>query len=230
MTQRKSFKSRVRQRMEKTGERYTTARHHLLNKSKDVDRSGSEATSRTPIASERRISDDALRDRTGRGWEEWFTVLDDWGAVAKPHPEISRWLVEEHQIDGWWAQTVTVGYEQARGLRVPGQGSDGKFTANASKTVNVPVERLFEAFADESLRSAWLRDVEINVRTSTPPKTFRADWEDGTTRLAVWFTSKGADKSQVAVQHEKLTDGDAVAEKKAYWRDRLNELKKVLEA
>lgn len=231
MTQQKSFKSRIRERMDKTGESYTTARLHLINKA-DVNENGqADTVPETPaaIASGQRISDEALARRTGRFWEEWFELLDEWGGTNHTHAEIARWLVADHEVDGWWAQTVTVGYEQARGMRKPGQSSDGKFSASASKTVNVPVERLYDAFADESMRQQWLPDANVTERTSTSPKTYRADWEDGTTRIAVWFTSKDETKSQVAVQHEKLADGDEAAVWKAYWRERLNVLKKVLE-
>ena len=38
-------------------------------------------------------------------------------------------------------------YERARGLRAPGEHADG-FAVTASKTVGVPVERLFDAFVD----------------------------------------------------------------------------------
>ncbi|MEE3921840.1 hypothetical protein V2I01_36860 [Micromonospora sp. BRA006-A] len=62
-----------------------------------------------------------LRERTGQDWAGWFDRLDAWGAVDRTHTEIARWLVDTHGMPGWWAQTVTVGYEQARGLRAPGQ-------------------------------------------------------------------------------------------------------------
>lgn len=232
MTQQQSFKSRVRNRMEKTGESYTTARHHLLIKSDQVE-SGPETdrSSESAAASMmEQVSEESLVERTGQGWDQWLKLLDDWGAIDRTHTEIARWLVEEHQVDGWWAQAVTVGYEQARGLRVPGQSSDGTFSASASKTINVPVERLFDAFADEAQRSEWLPDAKLSVRTATPHKTFRADWEDDQTRVAVYFVPKGDGKSQVAIQHEKLAGSDDVAEKKAYWRERLADLKKILEA
>ena len=29
-------------------------------------------------------SDEAIRQQTGRGWEEWFDLLDEWGAAERP--------------------------------------------------------------------------------------------------------------------------------------------------
>ncbi|WBB68579.1 hypothetical protein [Micromonospora sp. WMMD812] len=240
MTSKKSFKARVRSRMDKTGEAYTTARRQLLARSEATtpDRPADPpaglppATPSPAAAAEQteRIADALLRDRTGRGWDEWFGLLDDWQATARTHTEIARWLVTVHEVPGWWAQTVTVGYEQARGLRAPGQRRGGGYTAGGSRTVAVPVDRLFAAFADDGLRTRWLPDVEVRVRTATAPKSFRADWAGGPTRIVVGFEPVGETRSRVAVQHEKLTEAEQAAELKAYWRERLAALKQFLEA
>jgi hypothetical protein len=177
-----------------------------------------------------RGADDSVRERTGRGWDEWFALLDSWGGSERTHAEIARWLVEEHAVTGWWSQSITVGYEQARGLRAPGQRRGGGFSASASRTVAVPVARLFAAFADESLRARWLPGVEIRVRTATAPRSFRADWADGPGRIVAGFTPKGEARAMVALAHEKLPDAQAAARMKAYWRERLAVLKRALEA
>ena len=52
---------------------------------------------------------------TGKGWDDWFRVLDGWDATSRSHTEIARYVNGEHGVDGWWAQSVTVGYERARG-------------------------------------------------------------------------------------------------------------------
>ena len=110
----------------------------------------------------------------------------------------------------------------------PGQGADGSFSASASKTVAVPVDRLYEAFADAALRARWLSG-DLEVATTVPAKTFRAGWEDGLSRIVAGFTAKGAGKAQVALQHEKLPDAATAAKLKAFWRDRLDALKTLLE-
>jgi len=243
MTSQKSFKSRVRARMVKTGESYTTARRHLLARADRPDEGETPTPTPPPTAAATqtpsptaaatqtdRIADALLRERTGRDWAQWFDLLDDWGGTAHTHTEIARWLVTVHDVPGWWAQTVTVGYEQARGLRAPGQRRGGDYTAGGSRTVAVPVDRLFAAFADGSLRARWLPDVEVRLRTATPPRTFRADWAGGPTRIVAGFEAVGETRSRVAVQHEKVTDAEQAAQLKAYWRDRLAALKRLLEA
>ena len=47
---------------------------------------------------------DALRRATGRDHAQWRAVLTDEGAMEMSHSEIARHLVEQHGLDGWWAQ------------------------------------------------------------------------------------------------------------------------------
>ena len=176
MTRQKSFKNRVRARMDKTSERYSTARRQLLAKS------GAEASPGAAVAdapgARRPYSDEVIRRNTGRAWDGWFALLDAWGAARRPHPEIARWLVDEHGVGGWWAQGVTVAYEQARGLREPGQRRGGLYEVSATKTVNVPVERLYEAFADPELRERWLPGRQLRG-PHRPPEQVRPGQLEG---------------------------------------------------
>jgi uncharacterized protein YndB with AHSA1/START domain len=174
-------------------------------------------------------SDEVIRTNTGRTWDEWFGLLDAWGAVERPHAEIARWVNEEHGVPGWWAQGVTVAYEQARGLRAPRQRRGGQFEVNASRTVAVPVERLYEAFADPAVRERWLPGAAVEVRTARPARSIRASWDGGSTRLVIAFTARGESKSQVALTHERVPDAATADKLKAFWRERMAALKELLE-
>jgi uncharacterized protein YndB with AHSA1/START domain len=219
MTRQKSFKRLVRSRMEKTGESYTAARAVLLAAEK------SEVVERPSLTT----SDEVIRRRTGRGWEEWFELLDEWGAATLPHKEVARRVAAELAIESlaWHAQAITVSYERARGVRVVGQRSDG-FAVTAQRTVAVPVELLFDAFVDGSLRGRWLPEDELRERTATKPKSARFDWADGETRVNVTFLEKGDAKSTVVVEHARLADAGEAEQTKAFWRDRLTALKSQL--
>jgi hypothetical protein len=94
----------------------------------------------------------------------------------------------------------------------------------------VPVERLYEAFADPALRERWLPDASFEVRTARPARSIRANWDDGPTRLVISFTARGEAKSQVALVHERIPDAPTADKLKAYWRERVAALKQVLEA
>jgi uncharacterized protein YndB with AHSA1/START domain len=131
-------------------------------------------------------------------------------------------------VQGWWAQSITVSYERARGMRAVGQRKDG-FAVTATKTVNVPIADLFEAFDDVDERKQWLPDAELSPRTVTERKSARYDWEDGSTRVVVAWEAKDEKKSTIYISHERLPDADTAEAMKAYWRAALVDLKGRLE-
>lgn len=175
------------------------------------------------------VSDDAVRKATGRGWKEWFDLLDAADASAMKHADIARHLHEEHDCPPWWSQQVTVGYEQARGLRQKHQ-KPGGFEVGVSKTFPMPLAELEAAWTDEG-RTAWLDDARFSVHKHTPGKSLRGRWsEEGEPDqlVGVYFWDKGADKSQVQVQHAKLPDAEAVERMRAWWKDALGRLETAL--
>lgn len=220
MTTQKTFKRRVRARMAKTGESYTAARRQLIA-------DGDQPDPGTPTY-ETVVPDDKMREATGKSHEEWFAILDAWGGTDHTHTEIARYVIGELGVPGWWGQSITVSYERARGMRAVGQMKNG-WTINASKTVNVSVDDLFDRVVEDRLRKEWLPDADLSLRTATKPKSARYDWEDGSTRVNVSFESKGASKATVFMSHERLPDADTAEAMKAYWRSALVDLKTQLE-
>lgn len=173
-----------------------------------------------------RISAEAVRAKTGRTWQEWFEILDQEGAREMPHGQIAEIVYGKYEIDGWWAQMVTVAYERERGLRDKHQKPDG-YEISGSKTLPVPIETLFAAWQDETARGRWLGEKGLTVRKATPNKTMRVTWPDKT-NVVVYFTAKGEAKSQVTVQHGKLPDAEAAARRKAWWAEALERLRTEL--
>jgi len=222
MTTHKTFKARVRARAAKTGESYTTARAQLLRRT-DAPAAPPDAMALVGM------TDDALKRGSGRGVAAWLEILDAWGATQRKHPEIARWLVSEHGIGGWWAQSITVGYERARGMRAVHQ-QPGGFAISVTKTINVAPDRIPEAWTDASLRAAWLPDAPLRARPSRSVRSASFDWDDPPSRVVMYLTPMGEAKAQLAVAHEKLPDADSAASFKALWRERLEVLKEVLES
>ena len=218
MTKNADFKRRVRARMQKTGESYAAARAQLI-----------EAPPPTPdeYAELAGMSDAAVHRRTGLVWTEWVAVLDEVGCASMTHAAIAASLRERWpDIGGWWAQTVTVGYERIRGLREVGQLSTGAFAASKSRTFAVPIGTLYAAFSDD-VRERWMGETSV-VRTASENRSIRLTWPDGTV-VAAWFTDKAPDKSAVAIQHDKLDSEERRQLEKERWSERLDALRSLLQ-
>lgn len=235
MTRHRSFKQQVRSRMAKTGESYTAARAHLIPaeerpaayKPAEPEPAAPESTTAPTAAMRARVSSEAVRERTGHDYDEWFARLDEWGAADRTHTEIAAHLVRDLGVAGWWAQSLTVAYEQERGMRAPGQRKDG-YSAGASRTVRAPMEEIFAAFVEQALRERWLADLELTVLSDNPPKRVTADPGDGT-RVVFYLTARDAGRVSVAVEHSRLADPEAAAGAKEFWREHLGLLKALVE-
>jgi hypothetical protein len=228
MTRDKDRKRIIRNRMKTTGESYTTARRQVLARA--AKPAAPSLTSRARVGDYAAVagkSDDTMRRQTGRPWQEWLRLLEADGAGTMTHGAIARLVHEKYDISGWWAQTVTVGYERLTGRRETGQRISGAYEASKSKTFNVPVTTLFDAWAQDRKRRRWLDAADVSIRSSTSPKSMRLQWPDGTI-VAAWFESKGPEKSSVAIAHTKLGSRAALEQAKAEWSQRLDALARAL--
>jgi hypothetical protein len=234
MTTQKTFKHRVRTRMTKTGESYAAARAQLLAKT-DAPAAAVERveTARPPAApppvdaSLLSTTPEAVLRATGRSHADWFGALDAWGGTEHTHTEIAAWLQAQHAVQGWWAQSITVDYERARGLRAIHQNSGG-FSVSVTRTVVGTPDEVLAAFTDARRRPAWLPDVELRRRPTRAAGTARFDWPDPPSRVVVLVSAKGDGRTTLNVTHEQLPDAAATDRLKAMWRERLDALKEVL--
>ena len=176
------------------------------------------------------VGDEAVRAKTGKGWREWFALLDKAGAQKMAHKDIAQYLYDTHKVGGWWSQMITVGYEQAKGLREKHERADGHYDISVSRTLKVPIAKVFAAWQNEKERKKWLGKNGLVIRTTNANKSMRITWVDRKTSLELYFYSKGPAKSQLVVQHSKLLNANATAKMKTYWSKNLDRLKEFLKA
>ncbi len=202
-----------------------------MSKTKKATKKSSKSSARPLTIA--RIGDEAVAKATGCSWSEWLPYLDRKGCRHMSHGEIAGVVARcahpsGKRIGGWWSQMVTVGYEQARGLRDKYETARG-YQVGGSRTVGVPVAELFAAFADPKLRKRWLPE-PITVRKHTKNKSLRCTWKDGRTDVDVNLFAKGKAKSMAHVQHSKLPDKKSATRMKTFWAKRLDGLAERLEA
>lgn len=161
--------------------------------------------------------DEVVRERTGRSWDEWREAIDAWPGHADGHAAVARWLEDDHGVDGWWAQQVTVGWERITGRRLPNQLADGTFTAGRSATITVDADALRARLLDDTQRATLFPDGATTLRSRPTSRNVRLAFEEGVAELAM--APKPDGRVTITVQHHKLPSPEAVSTWKAFWGD-----------
>lgn len=177
------------------------------------------------------ITDKLVVEKTGKTMEAWFKLLDKNGAKSMKHIDIFNLVSTTEGLKplGQWNQNLlTTTYEWSRGMKERGE-KEGGFEIGVSKTINVPIGTLYNSWTDNKTRAKWLKE-KIEIRKATENKSARITWADNKTSLSVDFYPKGADKSQVVVQHLKIPDNKMATQMKDYWGKTLESLKIMLES
>ncbi|MCJ2531305.1 MAG: SRPBCC domain-containing protein [Candidatus Thermoplasmatota archaeon] len=171
-----------------------------------------------------RIGEESAKAETERGWEEWFSLLDAWGATEKGHAPTAKHLEEAYDLSGWWAQKVTVEFERVRGLREVGQRGD-EFVATVQRTIRAFPEPAYAAPTEPDHLSRWFaQDARADVRIGgryenkdgdrgkflrlDPPGRIKYTWENPGrapgTMVEIWIDSKDEARSLIRLEHSRL--------------------------
>jgi hypothetical protein len=54
------------------------------------------------------ISDEQLRANTGKGWQEWVTLLETWDADKKTFASVANYLMRHYGLSRLYAQMIAV--------------------------------------------------------------------------------------------------------------------------
>lgn len=211
MTRQESLKRRIRLRMEKTGERYTAARRHLLT----------ETEGRRWI-SPPETSEESVREATGRGWDEWCDAIEASPVADADHGMIAAYLIDEIGLHGWWAQTVTVGFERITGRRLPHQRPDGTFTVSKSKTLDLDGEELKALLLDAGAHADLFPGLETEIRSRPGSRDPRIALGGGSALFSL--DPAGDGRVKLTVSHERLLHPEDVERWRHYWGEWLEAL------
>ena len=168
----------------------------------------------------------AAETGSGISWADWLELLEpyrelDHTGIAR---EALRIILEKGASTSpeWWAQGVTVLYEQEIGRRKPGQRSDGGFSVTVSRTVPGDMDAALKQW------EAWVgarkdfNGVPILESPSTSQtekwRYWRCKLEDGSSLSVNIQTKPSGDKSSIAINHDKLETAEDVDLWRAYWK------------
>jgi uncharacterized protein YndB with AHSA1/START domain len=195
------------------------------------------------------VSESSCKSATGKSLAEWFEALDRHGGVALGRRVLSKWMEHEHQVELWWATTITNEYEIARG----DLAKDGKpkgYSICPTKSIKASAKDCFDAFATDEALNQWfgpkneidLRDgggwrnsdgKRATFRNINTGRNNRLIGEDegltGPTSVEIKFEGSGA-QCTVMVAIERLqTRAEADGYRRA-WAEALEKLKAFVEA
>jgi hypothetical protein len=239
MTRARALKQIIRDRAAKTGERYTTARRHIL-RGLNPTATAKAVAPQTKVSTKGGISDAKSIEKTGHDLAHWFAILDRFGAIDKGHTAATTMLQEKYTVPGWYVQGIVVAYERARGKRVMNQTCYGDFHVSVSKTVAATPSRVAILFSDAKQRKQWADRVDADLGKALAAGvklkgiTTRADGQarvrykwDGMT-VQFYMYPKPGDKTSVVVDHMDLSSQDAVESFRGRWKAALEALVEAL--
>ncbi len=167
----------------------------------------------------------AIEQATGRSWDEWVEQLNAQDTSKLTHKELAA-LVNETlsgmtvDSSAWWAQGITVAYEQHIGKRVPGQLANGLFELAVSKVVARPRDEFFPSVVEWFEGQHELNGTApLKMRSSETPKrsNWRCDFADGS-KFAATVEVNG-EKSKLVLSHTDVPTQEEHDAWKAYWRE-----------
>lgn len=169
------------------------------------------------------ISIEPIERATNRHWSEWLRFMGSIDAAELGHAQIAQKVEVElgASVDNpaWWAQGITVAYEQHSGRRKPGQQADGTFQTSVSRTTEVDIDAALEQWVAFAASDPTVQEVvtgAAKVSGSDKRKTWRAKAADGSSLM---FTSevRPNGRTAVLVNHMRLASQEENEAAKKRW-------------
>jgi hypothetical protein len=174
-----------------------------------------------------KYDDATLVKATGKNWKQWMAVFKKINAKDLPHKEIASLLERDYEVSGWWAQSLTVRFEQETGKRIPGERSDGSFNVTVSGSLSGDVDTVFEKWTNKYASVSSFNKMKISGEPSTSVTPKWRYWKirlADKSRLNINFAQKSEDKTLVQINHENLADTDELEKWRVYWKKELSSL------
>jgi len=194
-------------------------------------------------------NDAGCQQATQKTLAQWFARLDELGGPARGRRELVQALHGGETLDEWWATTLVVEYERARGVHEK-DGQPKGYSICSTKTVGAPLERVFAAFGAAADLDRWLGSgtaVEfqdggtltngdgdrLTFTRIRAGKDLRLRWEHASrapgSQLEVLFADKGKGKTGLTLNHTRIQARRDADELRSGWSAAFEALKRHLE-
>ena len=193
-------------------------------------------------------TDAAASEATGKTLKKWFAELDALGGIEKGRRDLTSHLLAA-KLDEWWAVTVAVEYEKARG-QAEKDGLPKGYSICSTKTIAAPLPDVFAAFGDARTLDRWLgaktkvsfedggklENADGDAMAFTrirPNKDLRMTWKRpglaAGSAVEVLFADKGKGKTGITLNHTRIQSRADADKLRAGWGSAFDSLKSLLE-
>lgn len=167
----------------------------------------------------------SLEIATAIPWTRWLEILEP--IRDYPHAEMAKEVVKHIKQKGqcespeMWAQYVTGTYERHIGRRVRGQRCDLTYSATVSKTLLGSMDEVLNRWL------TWNKDkteyhghVALSISSSQTLKWryWRAKLSDGSVISVNIQDKPNSDKSNLAINHDKLKSLEEADDWRVFWK------------
>lgn len=175
------------------------------------------------------LTPDATREQTGKTPDDWFTLVDTRLGANPGRKAVGDFLFKEMKVDTWWATTLVVGYEAARGI-VEKDGRPRGYAICVTKSIAAAPEKVFALITDAKWTGA---ETKMAVQKSSPGKLIRFGLKGGCHpdgELVEIKLTPTAGKCSIVLNHERIQDRGRADGLREAWCAVLSGWKSGLEA
>lgn len=139
------------------------------------------------------------------------------------HREIVTALRDGHGVPSWWQQSIADAFERFIGRRQADGAADG-FHANTTCTIDLPMGVVYEMWADDQARGAWLRKRDFEVMMQEPPRAVSGIWNRDGSWIDVSIEEIADGRCRITVCHRKLADVETAEAMRKFWKTAIERL------
>jgi uncharacterized protein YndB with AHSA1/START domain len=195
------------------------------------------------------VTDASAKEKTGKTLKQWFEYLDARGGLEKGRRDLVNHLYAELKVDEWWATTIVVEYERARG-QMEKDGKPTGYSICATKTLAAPLADVYAAWTSAKALDAWMGP-KTKIAFEDGGKFENADGDRGTfqriredkdlrfawehekrapqSQVEVMFADKGKGKTGITLNHTRIQTRREADEIRSAWGRAFEALKARLE-
>jgi hypothetical protein len=168
-----------------------------------------------------KAGEDVLTE-SGRTWNQWFTELKSEKFKGLSCDEVEDRLVYDYNLERNWARKITNRFAAHHHDLEEGDQRPC-FDLEIRKTVPYPMDRALSSAAQ------WFETEDrVNGMEVINGNQLHCEWSTDRSKVALLFQSKGKDKTQMVLQHDRMhsqTDADIM---RNFWHESLKGMVEAL--